>query len=282
MSRAELDGALRRMGRSATLADLPPPPPATRRTSRQVAGLGWAVVVWLAVGQFLHLGEQLDTTITQTVFITGVVVVATSGRSRPGVAVLGWRALPWPVVRQTYAWGLFLALVSSGVFAVAAGAAGFHGDETPLADGPLAVAVVSLVVLGPVAEETVFRGLLIGAVLPRVGAWAAIGLSAVLFSVAHLATANAASAPIALGSGLVLGWLRVRTGSILTGVLVHGTTNLAVVENLTVGPAIAVVTVCAATVPLVLELVHAVVKPMPLPVPVEHGGDRAHGERPRR
>ena len=267
MRRAELDDALRRIGRSATLADLPSPALSTRRGSRQVAGLGWALVVWFVVGEFLHLGEQVETTITQAVFVTGVAVVATSGRSSPGVEVLGWRALPWPVVRQTYAWGLFLALVCSGVAAAAAGAAGFHGDERPLADGPLAVAVVGLVVLGPVAEETVFRGLLIGVALRRVEAWAAIGLSAVLFSVAHLATANAASAPIALGSGLVLGWLRVRTGSILTGVLIHGTTNLGVVENLTLGPAIAVVTLCTATVPLVLELVHAVVSTVPLPVP---------------
>ncbi|MGV7852779.1 CPBP family glutamic-type intramembrane protease, partial [Mycobacterium kansasii] len=55
------------------------------------------------------------------------------------------------------------------------------------ASWPWAVAVLALVVfVGPLGEEIRFRGLLWGAVDRRWGRWAALGVTTVVFALAHL------------------------------------------------------------------------------------------------
>lgn len=88
---------------------------------------------------------------------------------------------------------------------------------------PLGYLVVG--VFAPVMEEMVFRGAILAALLavtPR--SWYAILLSALVFSLIHL---NPAQMPHAFVGGVLLGWLYVRTGSILPGVVFHWTNNTA-------------------------------------------------------
>lgn len=81
-------------------------------------------------------------------------------------------------------------------------------------------AVIGL--LAPLAEEVVFRGGVLRALLGRMRPWTAIAVSALLFSLVH---GNPAQMPYAFVAGLLLGWMFWRTGSILPGVVYHWINN---------------------------------------------------------
>ncbi len=85
-----------------------------------------------------------------------------------------------------------------------------HGEHQWIA---LALAVIALVVIAPVAEELTFRGLCFA----TMGRYALPG-SAALFALAH--GLPVLLAPIFV-AGLALGWLRARTGSLYPGLAVH-------------------------------------------------------------
>ena len=80
-------------------------------------------------------------------------------------------------------------------------------------------------ILAPVAEEMVFRGALLRCLDEALGRrlrWVAVAMSALLFAVAH---GNMAQGFSAFVLGLVLGWMYVRTGSIVPGVVFHWVNN---------------------------------------------------------
>lgn len=84
--------------------------------------------------------------------------------------------------------------------------------------GYLAIAIAA-----PVAEEVVFRGAILHALLQGGRRpWVAIAISAILFAIGHL---NPAQMPHAFLIGLLLGWMYYRTGSILPGILFHLVNN---------------------------------------------------------
>jgi membrane protease YdiL (CAAX protease family) len=88
------------------------------------------------------------------------------------------------------------------------------------------VAFYLLVVgVAPLLEEFAFRGWVQRPVERRLGASAAITLSAVLFAIAHF---QADYFPVRLAAGLVLGHAVYATRSIWTGVALHGAWNAAV------------------------------------------------------
>ena len=77
--------------------------------------------------------------------------------------------------------------------------------------------------LAPLAEELVFRGAILRALLKwNSRPWVGILISAVLFSAAHM---NPAQIPHTLLIGLLLGWLYYRTDSIVPGVVFHWVNN---------------------------------------------------------
>lgn len=77
--------------------------------------------------------------------------------------------------------------------------------------------------LAPVAEEIVFRGAILRALLRTMRShWAAIAVSAALFALVH---GNPAQMPHALLVGLLLGWMYYRTDSLVPGVAYHWANN---------------------------------------------------------
>lgn len=80
----------------------------------------------------------------------------------------------------------------------------------------------TLALLAPLAEEIVFRGAVLKALLGSYRPWTAIVVSAVFFALAHL---NPAQMPHAFAIGLLLGWMYYRTGSILPGMAYHWFNN---------------------------------------------------------
>jgi membrane protease YdiL (CAAX protease family) len=83
--------------------------------------------------------------------------------------------------------------------------------------GPLA-----LIVMAPLTEEVIFRGLILRGLLARISPWRAIAISTLLFALLHL---NPWQFPVAFGTGLVLGWAYYRTGSLSLCMAGHALIN---------------------------------------------------------
>lgn len=99
-----------------------------------------------------------------------------------------------------------------------------------LAHGPGVVLLVAVVVVGaPVVEELFFRGLLLRALSARIGAPWAIGISAVLFGLAHY---EPLQLPVLVLFGVVLGVLATRTGRLGPSICAHAAFNAVAVYSL--------------------------------------------------
>ena len=89
------------------------------------------------------------------------------------------------------------------------------------------LAFIAAVVLAPIAEELLFRGLLFTALLRRRSVHVAALVSSIVFAVVHVEVA--ASQPLALIGltfvGVVLAIAHERTGSLLVPVVIHATHN---------------------------------------------------------
>ena len=81
---------------------------------------------------------------------------------------------------------------------------------------------VLAVVIAPLTEELVFRGLILRGLLGRWRPAAAVTASALLFAATHL---NPAQVPVAMLLGLILGWTYVRTRSLGLCVAGHALNN---------------------------------------------------------
>jgi len=86
-------------------------------------------------------------------------------------------------------------------------------------------AVVAIAVMPAIFEEIAFRGIIFGVLQRVLGPTEALLVSALMFAILHL---SVPSMPHLFLMGLVLGWLRLRTGSLLPGMLTHFTHNLLV------------------------------------------------------
>ena len=94
----------------------------------------------------------------------------------------------------------------------------------------LTLIVLSAALVAPVVEEVLFRGLLLRALLRRLPAVPAVGLSALLFASAHLLDPGAVLVlPGLLLVGIVSGILAVRSGDLSRPILLHVGFNVLVV-----------------------------------------------------
>lgn len=93
---------------------------------------------------------------------------------------------------------------------------------------PVLLFAFGAVVMAPVIEETLYRGLLLRSLLRRFGPGTSIFVSAVVFAAVHpLGDPNTfRSVPALVALGLVLGVAAVRTGSLSRPILIHGAFNL--------------------------------------------------------
>lgn len=114
---------------------------------------------------------------------------------------------------------------------------GDPGGSNPLLElvltsaNPLALLcfAVTAVVLAPLFEETLFRGVLLPVLAQRWGGVAAVTISALVFGIAHLSLGEL---PPLFVLGLGLGWLRLQSGRLGASVLMHGLWNGLTFANL--------------------------------------------------
>lgn len=94
----------------------------------------------------------------------------------------------------------------------------FAPNETVL------LSAVNMVLWAPIFEEIGFRGLLYTTLRSRLGVWAAIVLSAFLFSALHLYSLSGFLS--VFWSGIVLAYIYERYHSLLPGIVIHALSNL--------------------------------------------------------
>lgn len=95
-----------------------------------------------------------------------------------------------------------------------------------------ALAFITLVLMAPIAEELLFRGYFLGRLNERIGKWLAVVVSAAVFGALHLVGAGEGGIVLQVGAatdtfalGLIAGTLRLVTGSIWAGVVLHAIKN---------------------------------------------------------
>jgi len=199
-------------------------------------GLAAAFVVGLVVAVALYLANapvtlQILLGVTAPwLVLAGWPLLTTARRGNGPVIDLGLR-LTWGDAGWGALGGL-AALLAAGVAASImqvfvpdlTSAAAEAADELE-ASGRLAMVVFALLVMvgAPIVEELFFRGLFFGAVRKRgVGAAWTIVITAVVFAGFHLEPVRFL---ILLPTGLVLGWVRWKTGSTAAAMVTHGLVN---------------------------------------------------------
>jgi membrane protease YdiL (CAAX protease family) len=85
-----------------------------------------------------------------------------------------------------------------------------------------ALAILTMVIVGPLVEEMVFRGLLLGALASRLGVFAGALISALLFGAVH---GDAVLFPTLAALGLISAFAYARTGNLWVSVILHGLNN---------------------------------------------------------
>lgn len=78
--------------------------------------------------------------------------------------------------------------------------------------------VLVVVIAGPILEEALLRGVVLGALKDRLGSWPAIALSAVAYSLLHASPWSFVPLTVL---GLALGWLAARSRSLWTPIVAH-------------------------------------------------------------
>jgi len=92
----------------------------------------------------------------------------------------------------------------------------------PANTSDLALTILGIVVMAAVCEEAMFRGFIMTSLLKRKKVWPAIFITAIGFGIYHL---DPWAIPEIVITGIFLGWLVVRTGSIYPSVIAHASFN---------------------------------------------------------
>jgi len=165
-------------------------------------------------------------------------LAALPGDDRPVDGWLQWRLQPWfSALRQALSgWLMVTPLVMLAGWLLVS-LFGDPGGSNPLLElvllsrDPLALILLSFtaVVLAPLFEEVIFRGVLLPVIARRTGIGLAAGLNGLLFAMAHISIGELVPLTV-LGTGLAL--VRLRTGRLLPCVLMHAIWNGVTFANL--------------------------------------------------
>ena len=86
----------------------------------------------------------------------------------------------------------------------------------------LILTFISICILTPISEELLFRGYILDSINRIHGKWPAILLSSLLFGLFHFDPYIIGMAAI---GGVIYGWIRIRTGSLIPGIVAHAMWN---------------------------------------------------------
>lgn len=186
--------------------------------------VGMAVAaLWAALGS-LFFGDAVSVLVllVEVGLLVGVLLYLTAANRRIGRA-LRLRAVP----SRAYALAVQLGLALLVANLAASSFLGPPAYDLDLPGGSQGwwewlIFAVAVVLVAPIVEESLFRGLLQGALESRLRQWFAIVLAAVPFALLH----GPEPAIFFLLWSLPVGWVTWRTGSIRPGIIVHAVNNL--------------------------------------------------------
>jgi membrane protease YdiL (CAAX protease family) len=90
--------------------------------------------------------------------------------------------------------------------------------EKMMHSGSLPLRLITLVVIGPIVEEFIFRGILINRAVYWMPKWAAVAVSALIFGAMH---GNVIQGLYAFLVGLLLGYIYIKTRNIIAAIAAH-------------------------------------------------------------
>ncbi len=212
------------------------PPPDPHSDTPFLPTLGQGLVLWVLYvvgnnlgGMFAGAVERSSPGSWWTIALSAVLLAV------PPLAVvwLGKRLTgrPWTVVlpiRSPPPWAALLVLFSAAGLQLAnLGLLLSVAEFLPCGEHPLAAQLANapalkLLLIAPLTEESMFRGLLLGGFLLAYRRWTAILLSASLFAAIH---GHPVQAVTALASGVFLSWLMAESGNLALPLLGHAVAN---------------------------------------------------------
>ncbi len=193
----------------------------------------------LAGSPYIPLARRLMVSALMTAMVFGVLpaLVATFNRVRvsEGFALripnmLAWMAagllglVLWPLAHEVFLLNRWLGITDLGGVQLAS----VKGLVSQLRTLPYGLVVMTLAIVPGVFEELFFRGFFFTSLRNVFSPWRTIVLSAVLFGLFHVVAGSVLVPERFLPStflGLVLGWVRYRTGSVLPCMVLHALHN---------------------------------------------------------
>jgi membrane protease YdiL (CAAX protease family) len=191
------------------------------------------VLRWLAAPQALSQGLEV-LLIYLALMAAPLLMLALMLPRRASMPAGGWMQWNWRPIRSALGGALGTLLMVLPVVTVASWAIdriwADPGGSNPLLElvltttDPLALVCFGFtaLVVAPLFEETLFRGVLLPVAGQRIGGGGAVILSASVFAVAHLSLSELAPLFVL---GLGLGWLRWRSGRLASAVVMHALWN---------------------------------------------------------
>ena len=162
---------------------------------------------------------------TAIIFATPVLLVG-FGLLIKWLRSLSWRediGFAWPRPGEAILWAigfLVLALAAELVGGLAGGEDSGGSWRGKYDSADLAIRIVAVALIYPVAEEFFYRGALLGAVNRRFGPALAVAASSLIFALSH-AQYDWRGMAFVLVDGLFFAFCRLRTGSLFLVMLFH-------------------------------------------------------------
>ena len=198
-----------------------------------LCGLGIAGVLVLT-GQVAEFEESLQL-LKRGLYLSAQLAAGFAGAIFSVFLVLklaNKSAFEYLAIRPVRVWGYVVPIVSAGAFTALFAWLSTLIPHTNLddfvtnltSDGAVLPVVFSVVVLVPIAEELVFRGLLWKGLEEHSHWGVAVGVTAVLWTLIHMQYGVFGLLNV-FALGLVLGFVRKAYGSLLPCILLHGAYN---------------------------------------------------------
>jgi membrane protease YdiL (CAAX protease family) len=213
-------------------------------------GIGDAIIAWF-VGLIVSLvavlpavdpnAKRQSSTVVllalvgQTIGVVGYLYQAAKSKGRGSLTLDFGFEVHWRDARWLLGGGLVL-LASLALVAPITQLAHLHGTTQDVVRAfehaswieKWVLYPIGVVVVAPLAEELLFRGVLLRSLMRRLDSGAAIGISALVFALVHVLgdTGTAYYVPAFLLLGLVSGWRAAVTGNLSQSILLHAGFNL--------------------------------------------------------
>jgi sodium transport system permease protein len=152
-------------------------------------------------------------------------MLTTSLRKSLRIRMPHWTSLPLAVLLGVTLHPMYVMLAEwiSYTYPVSEqAAAAMKPFAEQLSAAPWLTVVFLMAVVPAICEELAFRGFIFGGLIRERGRLRAVVVTALMFGISHGVLQQSIAATI---MGLMLGWIALRTGSVLPGILVHFTNN---------------------------------------------------------